>query len=367
MTEPAPVGVEAETAARVAAPGWLDGGRIPGLDGLRALSIALVTASHLGGCVGSPLPRAYAARLDGGLGVDVFFVVSGFLITHLLLLERRKHGRVSLRGFYLRRAIRIFPAFYAWLAAVAILGACGLIDYAPRSWWAAATYVYSLLPRTDPRAVGQAWSLAVEEHFYLIWPALLGVLGPRRGAAALGAYCVAAIPLRLALWPYHPAPDAAFFTPTRLDTIAAGCLLGLLFHGPAAGPVVRRLRGRGDAAVAAGLGLLVFSHLILARSGKYQIGPMPTVDAAAIALVVAGVVGDPRGRLLRLLEARPLVAVGVLSYSLYLGQTFSNATNLSRWPLGWWWNLPLTVAYAVASHRLVERPFLRLRRRPAAR
>src|SRR4051794_23888731 len=107
-------------------PAWLTASRIRSLDGLRAISILMVTVAHIVPAKGSPFPRNwYWVARFGGLGVDVFFVISGFLITHLLIRERTKTGSISLSGFYTRRSLRIFPAYFTFLAVVFIFHRSG--------------------------------------------------------------------------------------------------------------------------------------------------------------------------------------------------------------------------------------------------
>ena len=156
---------------------------IASLDGLRGLSILLVLWAHISRTHGFPWATdSHVVASLGDLGVRVFFVISGYLITRLLLAERDKTGTVSLRGFYIRRVYRIFPAFYVFIGVIAALAWAGAITLEPgdllhaltfsmnhhivKSWW-----------------VGHLWSLSVEEQFYLTWPALnLRVRGQGRHA-----------------------------------------------------------------------------------------------------------------------------------------------------------------------------------------
>ena len=148
--------------------------RLPSLDGLRAISIFLVLLGHAGGTHG-------LVRLDLGigdyahLGVVVFFVISGFLITRLLLSEHAKKGQVSLQRFYTRRALRLFPASYTYIACITLLWLSGILHLEPRDLWHAVTYTVNYLPGRTWQ-VGHLWSLSVEEQFYLLFPVLLILL-----------------------------------------------------------------------------------------------------------------------------------------------------------------------------------------------
>ena len=147
--------------------------RIPSLDGLRAISIGMVLTAHLAASVTALEHRPLLLYTigNGNRGVSVFFVISGFLITSLLLKERELTGKISLRDFYLRRAFRILPPFWVFLACIAVIWKLRIIetswtnlgvaliflrDYIPGDWW-----------------TGHSWSLSVEEQFYLLWPAIL--------------------------------------------------------------------------------------------------------------------------------------------------------------------------------------------------
>src|SRR5579862_7766942 len=159
--------------------------RIPSLDGLRAVAVVIVCISHL---IGGP-----AALLDlGTVGVRVFFVLSGFLITTLLLSEYDRSGTINLPRFYFRRALRIFPASYTYLAIIALAGSLGVIALRRNDLLYGLTYTVNYFMPASSAFVQHAWSLAVEEQFYLLWPVLLVLAGRRRGLQiALLYICVA--------------------------------------------------------------------------------------------------------------------------------------------------------------------------------
>src|SRR5258708_33942090 len=148
-------------------------GRVPSLDGLRALSIALVLISHLVGTRGFIVPQAIGRFFSlGELGVRVFFVISGFLITSLLLEELESEGRISLIRFYFRRTMRILPPYFTLILAVVLLEAAGWITLAPKDKLHALTYTSNYYPERS-WYLGHTWSLAVEQQFYLMCAALL--------------------------------------------------------------------------------------------------------------------------------------------------------------------------------------------------
>ena len=200
-------------------------GRIPSLDGLRALSISLVLLGHLAGTRNFPsIPELGNWQL-GNLGVRVFFVISGFLITTLLLEESDRTGTVSLRQFYLRRCFRIFPAFYVFCAVLFILEQADVISLRPGDLISAVTYTINY---HHDRAwyTGHLWSLSVEEQFYLIWPAILLFAGVRGGLWVAALAMLIAPPLRLVMgfWPaLRPGIGETF--PSVADALATGCVL----------------------------------------------------------------------------------------------------------------------------------------------
>jgi peptidoglycan/LPS O-acetylase OafA/YrhL len=336
-------------------------GRIPSLDGLRALSIVLVLLSHLAGTRGFPVGRHAMHRfLDPGyLGVRIFFVISGYLITRLLLEERVRSGTISLAGFYARRAFRIFPAFLVFVAAMAVASALGLVRAEAHDFVYALTYTMNFhIPHSGDWALGHLWSLSVEEQFYLLWPALLLALGTRGGLRAATAMLVVApacrYACRYALDRLGPSLDLLMSStfPTVADQVATGCLLAG-FEGKLDDPRWKRFATSPwfvvvplAAVAAANAGAHPFVNLVLAQA----------FINVAVALCVHRVVRWPEGALGRLLNARPVALLGFLSYSLYLWQQ----PFLDRESDTWWCRFPLNIVLALAaatlSYRLVERP-----------
>ncbi len=200
--------------------------RIPSLDGLRAVSIVLVIVSHLLGTRGFPWgPRALGTVGDFGyLGVKVFFVISGYLITRLLIAEHARTGRISLRDFYVRRVWRIFPAFYAFIAAMLAAWAIGWIALAPTDVLAAVTYTmnYHYERSWD---LGHIWSLSIEEQFYLVWPFLFLWLGRARVVSTSIVIIILALGCRAVAWFVLRSDNLVEEAyPCVMDSIAVGCL-----------------------------------------------------------------------------------------------------------------------------------------------
>ncbi len=355
--------------SRDPAPTWRGEGRIPSLDGLRGVSILMVLWTHFVPMVARGSPGWIRSAREARVGVDVFFVISGFLITLLLLREADRTGAISLRGFFARRALRLVPALAIYLGFVAIYSGLGYASVSPTDWALATTYTTDLvtfLGRGSPWVFAHLWSLSVEEHFYLAWPVVLVALGRRRALTTLMAVVALSPAARVYLRAEFPWPVMCgllrFATPARLDPIAAGCLLAYFSYDRSL-ITFRRPCNRVDLVRCTLAFVLVGSFVGLSTMGLFEAALRPTLTAAAIAAIVHYFVTNPTSPPGRLLNSRPMVALGVLSYSLYLWQQpFLDGTrppSMGRWAA----SIPLAFACAIASHVLVERPFLRLKDR----
>lgn len=205
--------------------------RLPSLDGLRAISIVLVLVGHLAGSRHFLAMATVAKAGDlGNLGVRVFFVISGFLITGLLAAEREKTGGVDLRAFYIRRALRIFPAFFVFLFAAVWLSRIGFATVNRGDVLHAITYTANYRGSTSTFSLRHLWSLAVEEQFYLIWPLTFAGLSLAAGRRALAAALLLAPVLRVGVTSMYPG--YVEFVPTAFesvcDALATGCLTALV-------------------------------------------------------------------------------------------------------------------------------------------
>jgi peptidoglycan/LPS O-acetylase OafA/YrhL len=334
--------------------------RIPSLDGLRALSIAFVLCAHASGTVGFPgLPMAIMEPA-AVLGVRVFFVISGFLITSLLLDEINRTGTVSVRHFYLRRTLRIFPPFYAYIAVVALASALGWLELRDHDIVAAVTYTTNY-HHDRSWYLGHTWSLAVEEQFYLLWPFLLKYVGARRATGIALATIVAAPLLRIGLLIGAPSfrPGIGETFPTVADAIATGCLLACVRGRIDASPrLLRLLSGPASWLIPAAAVACAF-----VPSAKADALLGQTLTNLGIAVAIEKLVRFPATPFGRLLNARPIVFVGALSYSLYLWQQPFLNRHAPLWLTAFPVNLALVAAAALVSYYLIERPALRLRAR----
>ncbi len=350
----------------------------PELDGLRGLAVLVVMAYHCD-------PRGVVQ--GGFLGVDLFFVLSGFLITALLVREHQQSGRIHLPRFYVRRALRLFPALFVMLAVCCIWAAL-------RTKPDRAAVIYHAVLLTACHAanwasrwsipmdlLGHAWSLSIEEQFYLVWPLLLLVL-LRFGASLrrLGWFVVvgiAASALVRAVLASNQGPAgvqaAATSLAARADSLLAGCFVGLL---ACAGRLPRSLGGRRSLGIAAVLAtiFLLFSAMVGHGGAMYLPFGGYTAVAAAAAVVIAAVVNSPLPLVSRLLGAPPLRWTGRISYGLYLWhfpllslapKLIHGLVPVTHHALRLDAPLACALAFAAAalSYYAVERPFLRLKTR----
>jgi peptidoglycan/LPS O-acetylase OafA/YrhL len=335
--------------------------RIASLDGLRALSILLVLTAHVPGTVGAPgAPWVFRLFDLGNMGVRVFFVISGYLITGLLLREQERSGTISIPRFYFRRTLRIFPAYYVFLACVAVAAAHGVEELRPHDMLHAVTYTENY-NADHSWVIGHAWSLSVEEQFYLMWPAVLLLSGARLGMWIAAGFAAAVPLVRVAVYYFAPAwyPRTGYTFETVGDAIAIGCLLAGLRSQLWNLPRYRALLGSAWFWVVPAAVFAISSAARPRLQGLFGI----TLMNVGVALCIDWAIRNADGVVGRVLNCAPLVLIGQWSYSLYLWQQ----PFLDRASTTWWTRFPLNVGLAftaaLASYYLVERPCLNARKR----
>ncbi len=295
----------------------------------------------------------------GPFGVKVFFVISGYLITTLLLNEERKSGRISIKMFYVRRAFRIWPVAYTFILVAAILSWSGWITLGPHNLIYAVTFTMNH-DLNGSWWTGHLWSLGVEEQFYLVWP-LIFLFTSKRGRLWTCLFVLAGAPLlRLTAYLYAPHIFAAMEESLLFmsDAIAIGCLLAITTSELESSPTVRRIISvRWFFLVPL---LSVAMYATLKPFPAFYLGVGESVALVCIAATIWRVI-HIEDAAFWLLNTKPLVTIGILSYSLYIWQQLfltPNSNNvINRLPL----NLILIGGVSAFSYYFVETPFLRLR------
>ena len=313
---------------------------------------------HAVGTLGFPV-----ARRELGLaacGVRTFFVISGFLITKLLLGELDSTGKISLRAFYRRRVLRIFPAFYSYWLVMAGLIAAGLVVFKAKYLAYAAAYVINYVP-SRPWDLGHLWSLAVEEQFYALWPLTLVLLGRRRALWVATLGLLFAPPIRVAQFYLLPWARAGITEGIHGigDCLATGCLLAGIRDWLWGFDIYRRFLSSWTFWLVVPvfvLTLIVYPHPRL----QWVLG-IPAFNVA-VALCIDRWTRLPKADVVgAFLNLPPVAFIGVLSYSLYLWQQpFMNREASHIWNT-FPWNVSCAFVLAGASYYIVEKPFLALR------
>jgi peptidoglycan/LPS O-acetylase OafA/YrhL len=334
--------------------------RLPALDGLRALSVFAVIASH----VGLPIP--------GDLGVVCFFVLSGFLITWLLLKEAEKHGSFSLKAFYARRALRIVPAygFFVLVSALYFLHKNGF-------WWdksltlTAMTYTvnyYNVLHHHMTTPLSHTWSLSVEEQFYLLWP--LSLLFLMKGGRRRIVFGLASAILCVCLWRtyafnvLHSGTAYVYDSfETRLDSLAIGCLLALC----ASTGRLDRVSLRATRYEWFPFLTLLLLYVSRTRGDAYHYGPGFTVDSVLLAVFIVQALLLVETRAWSWLDYPAVRYLGIISYPIYLyhgyGTTVSEKFSSYPMTVRFLAAILVSVLLATGSFYCIERPFLKLKKR----
>ena len=337
-------------------------GRIPSLDGLRAIAIACVMASHhmqmrLGDALGAS-PLLPFLQVGADFGVRVFFVLSGFLITSQLVSEQERSGSISLGRFYLRRSLRIFPAFYTYLIVIALLYALGVFTASPPSGKAfaiAASYATDYNIPIARWTLGHSWTLSIEEQFYLLWPLLLLLLRPRYASRVLVAAILLAPFIRCA-WFIHDQNELTsgykYHFEASMDSLAVGCLVAIYWSR--VGDFLRRIQVPKLVAYVTLAGGFGYLFLFNVRQPFLRLLIGLSLTNTLIGLAIAVVVVHPPAWL----NAFPLRFVGKLSYSLYLWQQ----VFVEHVRLGAWW-IVFAFGAAIMSYYLVEKPIMQWRDR----
>lgn len=350
---------------------------IQGLDGVRGLAALSVVVTHLHGWlflqdVGILSPRV-APLLDGRSGVQAFFVLSGFLITLLLIGETARTGTVSLSKFYYRRALRILPLYGIFLLAVTVIYVMDHRLSSVTSLVYAYTYLYNFISHAHYTGfIGHTWSLAVEEHFYMVWPVLFYLFyrAHRRGLAAA---LLIAIPGSLVLhWALIRSGAFADFFVWRWSfiagySIAAGCLLAMAFKSFGRSPAVEKFFS-GPVPLVLCAVLCTLPMALMGLSWAVDNILSHYCRGLGFVFLLGWLYRHQQSRAVHLLEWSPLAYCGRISYGIYLYQGLFLGNEPARtagifWPPSQGVGLVLLVFVAPLSFHFFERPFIRLKRK----
>lgn len=327
------------------------GGRIPSLDGWRGVAILLVIAAHSILALRRP-DLAPIAESIGKHGVTIFFVLSGYLITTRLETERASKGSIHLGQFYWRRFLRLMPAAWTYLAFWCVWALLAGVALRSLELPACLFFFRNYNDAQGSLLTGHYWSLSIEEQFYLIWPTLLAVCGAKRARWISLVGCAAVV-----LWRFHQRdylhhlviPHPTMATQYRADALLIGCAAALFL------PYLRNwLRPW----MIPFLGTVVIAGIIL----DYTI--VPVFESITIALLLITTSHHPDTWFGRALNWRPLVSIGLVSYSLYLWQEI---LFLAHNILGLIFIGFTASALAIASYCFIEQPCILLGRRLSLR
>jgi len=340
---------------------------LPSLDGFRAISIGIVFAAHAG----------WGHLVPGGLGVTIFFFLSGFLISSLLRREYARSESVNIKNFYIRRAIRILPLFYITLTAAGILAATGVLPGSISTKGMLAlglhlgNYVQIFFPEyAIPQGSGVYWSLAVEEHYYLTFP-FLAVLLLRAKSRSLSAWTLAGLAFAVLGWRIflvqRGAPEIRTYyaSDTRVDSILWGALLAFCMN-PKLDPPPAHAEKLRLPLLTLSAGLTLFS--LVYRDETFRETFRYTIQGVALLPVFYYAVSAPERLPFRWLNGRIISYVGALSYTLYLVHhlaIYAVGKQLSQWPLVFQALVALGISLALAalSYRFLEGPLAKVRKK----
>jgi peptidoglycan/LPS O-acetylase OafA/YrhL len=355
-------------------------GRLASIDGWRALSILMVLGAH---CYSSPIINSvfnnsvlYPA-LDGNLGVRFFFVISGFLITYLLLKEVEKYGQIDIKAFYVRRALRILPVYSAYLVVVAVLQFLTIVHQPLITWVGDMTFTVNFLPRGV--ISGHLWSLAVEEQFYFIWPLVLSWLCSQKNNRSV--VIVLSVPIVTAFlfhivghekafpWIMHPLfhLHSSFL---NFDSLDVGCISAFLLVNQG-GRLSKALESKKHWVLTmlgismilgpcyAGMVHLSFIDFLNEVMGKF-------FQATGFAILLLSSILYPAR--FPFLNWRMVAYIGCISYSVYIWQQiYCYPPAEYKFPDDFFFKFPgcLVAAFATAmvSYHFLELPLLKLKAR----
>lgn len=333
--------------------------RICGFDALRAFSVTLVILSHTTlsamASKASPALASFFTVFNAHYGVRTFFVLSGFLITTILIREHKETGSINVPAFMARRALRILPLYFLILSLAIILAKLGIAEWAGSAFLYSLLYAYNFIPNNQSvNYLAHLWSLAVEEQFYLFWPFVFGLLFART-RAAINAFAAAIILTCYLRMTFGFSPSIASHFDPSLWTIPAihPIMIGAIFALNV--ETVKRIPS--VALLAASL-CLIFGSLVIPYSPTWEI-----VSTFGIGGFIAWVYLNQGNAFVLRMDWGIIGYLGTISYGLYMWQGFLTGNGPYRavptWPLNIWIGAALTFPVAALSFKFFEAPIRR--------
>ncbi len=327
--------------------------RIPGIDGLRGIAILIVMVSHAG--LGRYIP--------GGFGVTIFFFLSGYLITTLLRLEYDRHGHVNLVEFYKRRAFRILPPLYITILLTIVLSSMSIINNKVTlgGFILDVTFLtnYASLIGVRSYSPMPLWSLDIEEHFYVLFPALFSYLFVKSGYKLLilmVTACLFVLFIRYSVYYLIGESEIFYWSHTRIDSIIFGTILAM-WQNPVIDTNAWRPR---PIHIALAIGIIATSLLV--RSPAFRETIRYSIQGASLFVIFSAII-QSRGIVASVLNQRWLRVIALLSYTLYLIHmpmlAATKSLGIVAVPLAY----VLSFGWAAALYLLVEKPLAKRRRR----
>lgn len=333
-----------------------------GLDGLRAISVGLVILLHASSSKGFP---QYGALLSlgayGGFGVTIFFVISGFLISWLLLAEEGRFGEFSRKEFYLRRIIRIIPPAYVYLCVIGAISFFSSLGISKQELLSSALFFRNLTGGSI--FTGHYWSLAIEEQFYILWPIVLVIIPREKRVLAIVLLCLGAPVWRqVNILTYGSAALNWWRADLRYDSILSGALLACVRQEFRLRDWFLRGARHANLILVLSVSFLFASFVVESyRPSGFVSALFIVMRNLCVCLVIFSLVDGEQVYVRFLLDSKPLIYIGYLSYSLYIWQQFFCAGEPSHWYRTFPVNVLMAVAAAILSYNLVERPFMKVR------
>jgi peptidoglycan/LPS O-acetylase OafA/YrhL len=328
--------------------------------------VLLMHATYVQNFFNSPLIAGLFNK--GGFGVQIFFVISGFIITHILLREEAEKGRISLKGFYFRRALRILPPAYFYLLAIGILAMAGYFKVG-KGEFVAGLFFFRNLFLGDSVFVTHFWTLAIEEQFYLLWP-LLVIITPPAWRLSASFSLAAFIPLwrQVNIMLFGENDLMMSRTDFCCDTLLVGAVLAFALNAPRWRPLLGRVANHSGLTFSASL-IVVIICVFLARQLPH-FGPRSMVLSVAcwgVGGIVFTLISGRSSVLNSVFNWKPLVWIGKISFSLYLWQQLVTFNPLAKGWQGVLISTGLSLVLAALSYYLVERSSQHLRSRLEAK